>query len=58
MVKPSQQLMTKVVVAGVCASDKQHERAVAVPVVKKKEDFSGYTCSVGISDIHSEGELH
>ena len=36
MVKPSQQLLTKVVVAGVCASDKQYERAVAVPFVKKR----------------------
>ena len=36
MVKPSQQLMTKVVVAGVCASDMRYERAVAVPVVKKR----------------------
>ena len=40
--------MTKVVVAGVCASNKRYERAVAVPVVKKK-DFSGYTCRSAIS---------
>ena len=39
MVKPSQQLITKVVVAGVCASDRRYERAVAVPVVKKKKTF-------------------
>ena len=45
--------MTKVVVAGVCASDKRYERAVVVPVVKKT-GFLGYTCSVGISDMHSK----
>ena len=38
-----------------CASYKRCERAVAVPVAKK--DFSGHTCSVGISDIHLEVEL-
>ena len=42
-------------VAGVCASYKRYEQAVAVPVAKK--DFYGHTCSVGISDIHSEVEL-
>ena len=42
-------------VAGVCASYKRYEQAVAVPVAKK--DFSGHICSVGISDIHSEVEL-
>ena len=40
---------------GVCASYKRYEQAVAVPVAKK--DFSGHTCSVGISDVHSEVEL-
>ena len=41
-------------VAGVYASYKRYERVVAVPVAKKE---TGHTCSVGISDIHSEVEL-
>ena len=47
----------KLVVGGVCASDKRYEAAVVVPLSSCQKDILGHTRSVGVSDINSEVEL-
>ena len=44
----------KKLVGGIFASDKRYEREDIVPLSSCNKDVSGHTCSVGITDVHSE----